>query len=642
MAHNQHHIIGQIVLDVETPNQSAETWALQENMSQMLQQALPEIERLFDQWFEPNQVVRLDQLVLDLPPVDALRLADEFVPQLLSALKQALSDVASVRSHPPSAPPTTLPNVLTQAAVESDWDVFLYFLDYGRLPWWQTETTLSTWISRWENVLQGEPIWQEPLRQLLADKSISRQRWVTQLPNAFQLRLLLQLQPAWASWPALLTTAKALLQNFTTEETETSFQLSPLTLRYLEQRAWLTLLAEIKPNTSIGALLPTRRWIQTWLAEVVTALTTVNQRPSSFPRSPADSTPLSSEDSSVALFDSSPTTVQRSIHQHLRQLIITRSMTEPAVWLAAVDAMIAAEPNTPTIQTAANSSQIASANTTSEPITRSSDYLRLDNSPDSLPSTLPPSPDDTITQQTEQSPISSSPLDSAIPSTALPEAASDDLAEFQSVNAQSELSLSSSQNFLSSNPPPSHPLMLAPPKQATMPILSQAEASNGIYVTHAGLVLLHPFLRIYFEDVGLLTNNRFCHEYGQQVAIRLLHYLATGQTNAPEYELVMPKLLCGWPLNEPVMSSIDLPEAVLTEGRNLLKTVITYWEVLKNTSIDGLQEGFLQRSGKLTQTDNWKLQVEQQSIDILLSRLPWGLSMVKLPWMSDILVVEWT
>jgi hypothetical protein len=89
----------------------------------------------------------------------------------------------------------------------------------------------------------------------------------------------------------------------------------------------------------------------------------------------------------------------------------------------------------------------------------------------------------------------------------------------------------------------------------------------------------------------------------------------------PEYELVLPKLLCGCSLNQPVARGLDLPEAALEEGERLLQTVITYWEVLKNTSPDGLREGFLQRQGKLTRSGdgNWKLQVEQQAIDIYIT-----------------------
>ena len=75
-----------------------------------------------------------------------------------------------------------------------------------------------------------------------------------------------------------------------------------------------------------------------------------------------------------------------------------------------------------------------------------------------------------------------------------------------------------------------------------------------------------------------------------------------------------------------------------------MRTDILYWTVLMSTSPDGLREGFLQREGKLTLSDhgNWKLRVEQKSIDILLGYLPWGISMVKLPWMENLLVVEWT
>ncbi|MEM9214098.1 MAG: contractile injection system tape measure protein [Cyanobacteria bacterium P01_F01_bin.150] len=43
-----------------------------------------------------------------------------------------------------------------------------------------------------------------------------------------------------------------------------------------------------------------------------------------------------------------------------------------------------------------------------------------------------------------------------------------------------------------------------------------------------------------------------------------------------------------------------------------------------------------------TGEQNWTLRVEQMAIDVLLTRLPWGVSMVKLPWMDGLLTVEWT
>ena len=172
--------------------------------------------------------------------------------------------------------------------------------------------------------------------------------------------------------------------------------------------------------------------------------------------------------------------------------------------------------------------------------------------------------------------------------------------------------------------------------------LSPEEERAGIYVNHAGLVLLHPFLQIYFDDIGLLAGNAFRDEYAQQTAIYLLHYLASGTIDAPEYALVLPKLLCNWPLNQTAICG-DIPPRALTEGEHLLQVAIDHWQVLKSTSPDGLREGFLQRDGKLTRTDSgWKLRVEQKAMDILLSRLPWGLSMVTLSWMEALLTVEWT
>jgi hypothetical protein len=65
--------------------------------------------------------------------------------------------------------------------------------------------------------------------------------------------------------------------------------------------------------------------------------------------------------------------------------------------------------------------------------------------------------------------------------------------------------------------------------------------------------------------------------------------------------------------------------------------------VLRNTSPDGLRGTFLIRSGKLCLRDggDWSLQVESNSFDILLDQLPWGISMIKLPWMEKMLWVEW-
>ncbi|WP_162054727.1 contractile injection system tape measure protein [Pontibacter pamirensis] len=165
---------------------------------------------------------------------------------------------------------------------------------------------------------------------------------------------------------------------------------------------------------------------------------------------------------------------------------------------------------------------------------------------------------------------------------------------------------------------------------------------DGIFVQHAGMVLLHPFLTMFFSRLGLTEEGVFTNSAAQQKALYLLHYVSTGETTAEEYELVFPKVLCAYPLQKPVSKQISLLKEETEEADQLLQEVIRQWEVLKSTSPPGLQETFLQRNGKLfTQNESLHLQVETSAVDVLLDYLPWNRSIIKLPWMKELLHVEW-
>jgi contractile injection system tape measure protein len=168
----------------------------------------------------------------------------------------------------------------------------------------------------------------------------------------------------------------------------------------------------------------------------------------------------------------------------------------------------------------------------------------------------------------------------------------------------------------------------------------QLDVREGIYVDNAGLVLLHPFLPRFFEALGVAGEDKILKP---DRALCLLHYLATGQPAAPEYDLILPKILCNAPLEAPVESNVGLTTAELEESAALLEAVIRHWEALRNTSPDGLRGTFLARPGKVSLRDDgdWLLQVESKAYDILLDQLPWGISMVKLPWMEKMMWVEW-
>ncbi|MEO6613417.1 MAG: contractile injection system tape measure protein [Chitinophagaceae bacterium] len=178
------------------------------------------------------------------------------------------------------------------------------------------------------------------------------------------------------------------------------------------------------------------------------------------------------------------------------------------------------------------------------------------------------------------------------------------------------------------------------PDAATKRSLSVKD--EAIYVQQAGLVLLHPFLSPFFRNLGLLDNNAFIDISLHQKALFLLHFLGTGKTTAAEHELVMEKLLCGYPLQMPVPGQVELTKEEFDEAGELLENVIQHWKILKNTSADGLRESFLQRNGKLENgKDGPVVQVERTGIDILLADIPWTYSMIQLPWRKDLVRVEW-
>lgn len=168
------------------------------------------------------------------------------------------------------------------------------------------------------------------------------------------------------------------------------------------------------------------------------------------------------------------------------------------------------------------------------------------------------------------------------------------------------------------------------------------EDDNGIFIENAGLVLVHPFLNPLFETLGWVEQGMFkSHEHAGLGAL-LLQYMAQGDVPAEEAMLPLNKVLCGLS----PMHFVDVearPDAVaMQEADKVLEAVIQHWEVLKNTSIEGLRETFLCRSGKMEHKgDAWTVQVETKGVDILLNQLPWGLSVVKLPWTSELLQVSW-
>lgn len=183
----------------------------------------------------------------------------------------------------------------------------------------------------------------------------------------------------------------------------------------------------------------------------------------------------------------------------------------------------------------------------------------------------------------------------------------------------------------------------APTKQGIL-----GNPDDVIYTEHVGIVLLHPFLPSLFRNLGLCDEaDEWKDQSSQELAAHLLSRLARGDWEAMEDELVLPRVLAGFPAEEvllPLESDPELELLLETELEEILGIVQANWTPMRSCTWESLAVDFLQRPGKLSRSaaGHWKLQVESRITDVLLRRLGWGLSPVKLPWMDELLMVEWT
>ncbi|WP_167596968.1 contractile injection system tape measure protein [Leeuwenhoekiella sp. ZYFB001] len=170
----------------------------------------------------------------------------------------------------------------------------------------------------------------------------------------------------------------------------------------------------------------------------------------------------------------------------------------------------------------------------------------------------------------------------------------------------------------------------------------ETDESQGLILPNCGLILLHPFLSILFEELGVLSSQKQIAEEHYDLVVQLLHFIATGEENISEQQLGAAKQLCGVFSSYPIKKENVLQEKHKKEALNLIQTVLNYWSALKNTTAVGLRGQFLIRSGKwVTTNEKIELFIERQTADILLDQLPWRLSMVKLPWLKKMIYVTW-
>ncbi len=175
-------------------------------------------------------------------------------------------------------------------------------------------------------------------------------------------------------------------------------------------------------------------------------------------------------------------------------------------------------------------------------------------------------------------------------------------------------------------------------------VKEKADLGNIHYIKNAGLVLLHPFLKALFEQLNLCnTDGKWKKQINQHKAILLTQYLITGKEKVQESDLILNKILCGFSIDEVVNVTLKTTAKEKEKCKNLLEAVNEHWKAMNKSSIEALQETFLQREAKLelVKENEYHLWVDEKGYDILLEQLPWGISMIETPWMENYLICNW-
>ncbi|CAH2559647.1 contractile injection system tape measure protein [Cardinium endosymbiont of Oedothorax gibbosus] len=232
------------------------------------------------------------------------------------------------------------------------------------------------------------------------------------------------------------------------------------------------------------------------------------------------------------------------------------------------------------------------------------------------------------------------------------------------------------------------------------PKVSLPEEEVRVYTKNTGLVFLWPFLYDFFKVHNLMVGNQFFCDQAAHNAVYLLQYLVTGQLKSPEWQLTLPKLLCGLsydevllpyrPINEgcdayrqeamkEMIAEPEQPsqqastekieesgsisnsamEVIAVNSQLLIKKVIKRWKSLTKlkamasyqgcTTQDILKSYFLNRLGILTrqkandatESKFWHLTIMHQEHDTGDLVPPWSITSIKLPWMQEAIILFW-
>ncbi len=595
MGGKNHHIIRQVSFDIRKPGQEG-ALDLQGSLSGLFWRDIaPALEALFDEWAGPEDLVRLDMLELDLGTLKASDLTEELKARLVDALRDLLEKRIRFPQKPVSRKPVA----------EGHFDRWLFFLENGYYPWSGAANPRDpAFIRAILSQIASQEAALKKLKDLLERNPIVYQRIIWEHPGSF-LRQLME---------AITGTGHALTPDL--------LEIWEAVLPELARRKAVSLRPIIAREVKAGRL------AQLFWTHVLALAIHFGKK----------ATPSFLGTSLLPLWTENPAVLLKAVVEIMRK---KRSNNLPLKALALIHPELPGMINRPAAPAPGGPSADPGSNTGAlkehEPVEGEQAGPPVSANPEAAAQTKD-SPEGQAsekeqagrkkgrklskTQDVENEDIVNKTPDSGVKTTERPGS-----------DAPVSIPAFDPEKWAESLPPPYGTAKTTP-----------LEVGEGelIYQQGAGIVLLHPYLPAFFKELGLLEGKAFRDEEAQRKGVRLLHFLTFGAEAPPEHQMAVAKILCGAPLHMPADPAMRLTRQEEEEADNLLRAVIKHWKALGRTSPDGLRQGFLQREGRLEKQDmGWKLFVNRKTEDILVDRMPWGIGMIKLSWMEEVLKVEW-
>ena len=607
----QRHTIKQQILELQVGS-NIKAFELQNQLSELYRsKIIPLIDAYCNQFSDPDTLIRIDTLDIDLGEIDLQTLETDFVAKVKERLYEQLAEQLGSST---STPPTDIPSVTRAVAARPDrspenarsqpptnptasqLEIFSYFLRTGLLPWWCDALSPSDLEDCCEQLLRTSPVALKAVLQTQLKYAIPSQRLVNQFSDQTLINLTTLLAPTGSQW------LRHYLQDMQTLMPQVE-SLQGLPTRQLRLKFWQGIWGQLsfnpRPHSNANSAIRDNL-LQLATSFQVKVSTFWQQMLSALEHLQTEGVRFESELPTV-LSDRPSTTAntsapfQSAIDNLGNLLSALKDLDNNPPLLSSLRAHIDAlwsQLNALRLETSSAFSNRASTQTLLTDI-------------------------ETLVAELEtHAPTVYDPL----------------IEQIKAVVPSIERSITSPARSLE---------VPASPNPFNQSVNSFSE-SEEIYIQNAGLILLWPFLTRFFETLNLVQANQFIDLQAAERAVLILQYLVNTATEIPEHWLPLNKLLCGLDLSAPVPATLDIAEIEQHECDTLLTAVIQNWSALKSTSIEGFRQTFLRREGILrVYRDDWLLQVEQKTYDILIDQLPWSIRVIKLPWMTQVLYSEW-